>query len=375
MAESRNNTTSLLDLPTDVICTELPQAIVSSSDATNIMKTLSSTYTGFYSLFQSELDKRAAQQLLTYVLKPTQANLEKAKKMYIANPRLLFIEATAYEYAAGLDDNLKNVYRKVQASPIRAMAGAGDIWLLKEVIETDEFKKYVDAKSKKTAHELAADEINKQFPAGFDFPPSTYDFDPLIAEITYDQSLIQNGIPSDVTESLLAQFRKDFLPNTVVTSGHFFNLNELVRAFELYNANWRLWQGNQLSLFWRQVVGYFEGLVSGVVGEVISQGIMNVLDGKLPVRQFDFKDDVTGKKELYFPHSDSTPRLVRSFGVDSYFIGGWWDFPLRAGHVSRLIVVTNLMSSISSELGRIYGALVETANQHRRLQTVSGKAV
>lgn len=41
--------------------------------------------------------------LLSYVL---QCNAEAAKKMYTANLRLLFIEATTKEYAAGLDEHL-----------------------------------------------------------------------------------------------------------------------------------------------------------------------------------------------------------------------------------------------------------------------------
>lgn len=151
MSESRNNPINLLELPVDVLGTALPQAIMSLDGSTQIIATLSGTCQSLNSFFQPELDQRAAQQLLSLVLKPTEENVKKAKKMYTANPRLLFIEATAYEYAAGLDDQLKNVHRTVKASPIRAMAGAGDRWLLKEVIETDEFKQYVDPVSKKNS--------------------------------------------------------------------------------------------------------------------------------------------------------------------------------------------------------------------------------
>ena len=214
-SESENDALNILNLPDEIVLA-IPNS-VSENTATKIMLTLSSSSDALYRLFQPELDKQAAQQLLSLVLKPTQENLEKAKKMWTANPRLLFIEATAEEYAAGLDENLKNVHRKVKASPIRAMAGAGDIWLLKEVIETDEFKKYVDPASNKSAYELAAAEMKKQFPNGFNFPPSTYDFDPLIDAITNDQSLFNNNAPSDVTKALIAQFRKDFLPDTAIT--------------------------------------------------------------------------------------------------------------------------------------------------------------
>jgi hypothetical protein len=357
MSESRNKAIGLLDLPIEIPTAALPRVIESYDDQTKVMAALSSTCKPLYGFFQPELDQRAAQQLLSLVLKPTKANLEKAKKMYTVNPRLLFIESMGEEYAAGLDENLKNIHRIVKASPIQAMAGAGDRWLLKEVIETDEFKKYVNPASKKTANELATAEIKKQFPNGFDFPPSTYDFGPLIDAITNDQSLIQHNVPSAATEELLAQFRKDFLPDAVVTSGHFFNLNELVRAFELYDANWQPWNGNQLSLFWRQVIGYFEGLVSGVTGEVISQGIMNVIDGKPPHRQYDFKNYVTDKKESYFPlTADPTSRLGLTFGVDSDTAGG------GMGAAWLAAAVTKLMSSNNNELGRIYATLAATTN-------------
>jgi hypothetical protein len=348
MSESRNEAISFLDLPLEIATEAIPRVIKSYDDQTKFMASLSNTCKPLYSFFQQELDQRAAQQLLTLVLQPMQANLEKAKKMYRANPRLLFIESIAEEYAAGLDEELKNVHRVVKASPIRAIAGSGDRWLLKEVKETEEFKHYIDPVSKKSAYELAADEIKKQFPNGFDFPPSTYDFGLLIDAITHDQSLIQHNVPSDVTEALLAQFRKDFLPDTVVTSGHFFNLNELERASEIYNANFgpqSPWQGNQLSLFWCKVVGYFEGLVTGVVGEVISQGIMNVIDGNPPKRQYDFHNYKSGNDKSFFPLTDDpSTRLGLSFGVDSYYHD-----------------LTKLTSSNYNDRGRIYAGLAAAA--------------
>lgn len=168
-----------------------------------------------------------------------------------------------------------------------------------------------------------------------------------------DQSLIQHNVPSNVTKAL-AKFRKDFLPDTVVTSGHFFNLNELERALELSDANWRPWNRHQLSLFWRQVIGYFEGLVSGVTGEVISQGIVNIIDGKEPRRQYDFHNYVTNKTALYFPlTNDPTDRLGLSFGVECYY---------GKGRSSQGWPRSDWLLDMNNDLGQIYAALAATVN-------------
>lgn len=356
MSKSRNEEIDLLKLPLDITTEALPRVIESDDDQIKVMAALSSTCHTLHNVFQPKLDVK---RLLELILKPTKENLEKAKKMYCANPGLLFIESIGKEYAAGLDENFKNIHRVVKASPIRAMAGAGDIWLLKEVIETDAFKNYVDPVSKKSANELAADEIKKQFPDGFDFPPSKYHYDPLIAAITNDRLLIQHYILSDATKALLVEFRKHFLPDTV-TSGHFFNLNHLVSAGEIYAENWSLdssWSMTQLRFFWCEVIGYFQGLVTGVVGEVISQGILNVIDGNAPRRQYEFRNGVSGKKESYFPLAeDPRSRLGLYFGVDSDRVGFGREGAVEIG-ISNY---KNLMSSNKSELERIYAALAAT---------------
>jgi hypothetical protein len=80
MSESRNEAISLLVLPLKIATEAIPRVIRSYDDQTKFMASLSSTCKPLYSFFQRELDQRAAQQLLTLVLKPTKANLKKAKK-------------------------------------------------------------------------------------------------------------------------------------------------------------------------------------------------------------------------------------------------------------------------------------------------------
>src|SRR4029079_14466091 len=120
----------LLDLPTDIL--RHMTSLFLDEEATQIKRKLSMTCKPLYSFFQQDLAKRDAQRLLTYVL---QGDARKAKKMYEANPQLLFLEATAKDYAAGLDEHGKPVPRIVSDSPFKAAARAGDIWMLQEMKE------------------------------------------------------------------------------------------------------------------------------------------------------------------------------------------------------------------------------------------------
>lgn len=330
MSGGRKNSINLLDLPSEILTHALPNTVKPYLDQTRFIATLSSTCKSISLFFQPALGQRAAQCLLSLVLKPTQANLEKAKKIVTINPKLLFVESVATEFAAGLlavdtsGNTLRNVHRTVKASPIRAIVGAGDRWLLEELLLTKEFKQY--AMSNKSTYALIANEIKKQFPNGFDFPSSTYDFGPLVKAINEDPFLRQgSNLPSKNTNLLVMQFWKHFLPNTIITNGHFFNFNELVKAFEIYDEylnKKKQWNSKQQSLYWRAVIGYLEGLVTGVLGQVISQGIMNVVNGNPPKRIYDFYNVVTKTEQSYFPLASSMHRLGTTFAVESN-LGDW----------------------------------------------------
>lgn len=315
MAKSRHDTVNILNLPDEMIVGI--RNMVSANTSTEVMKTLSSTCSTLYNFFKPDLDQQAAQQLLTYVI---HGDVKNAQKMYIANPRLLFIESTAKEYAAGIDEegNSTHCHRIVRVTPLRAMAGCGDIWMLEALLDSDELKQYVDIATNKSGMALAAEQILQQFPNGFDYPLSTYHFKPIIDAIINDQQLIQSGIPSEALHQLLVQFRKDFMPG-LVTSGHFFNLNELVRAFELFDEN-RPWEIKQGSLFWREIIGYLERLVTGIDAQVISQGILHVIEAQNPARCFDVTQNFVRKVNVsYFPLDlNPTLRLGLSGAVDSW---------------------------------------------------------
>lgn len=309
---------SFLDFPSDI--QRVIPSVARDAEATKIKRKLSMSCKSLYCFFQLDLDKSDAQRLLSYVL---QGNAAEAKKMYEANPRLLFIEATAQEYAAGLDEHGEPVYRMETESPFKAAARAGDIWLLKDMKE--QFGKVLNQSSDKRFDTLAEAQLAEVFPAGFEYPPSTYDFKDLVQAITHDPILInathfvKPGQASPNTEKVLAEFRKDFLPGSKKV-GYHFNLNELIKACEIYNSNYSQWNPYQAAVFWGQVVGYLERLVSACDAQALCQGIKNILDGKPLERSFNLDLYVNNeeKKISYYPLVvDPSCYLGGTFAVDS----------------------------------------------------------
>jgi hypothetical protein len=170
------------------------------------------------------------------------------------------------------------VHRIVKSTPFKAALGTGD----KELYEfmSQHFDKVVykdeDDDIIETGIQRAQTQIQEQFPHGFDYPPVEDEFMSLMTEIVNaiatDQAFINNDTPSEATQAVLKKFRDYFLP-TEVTQGHHFNLNYLLEAIKLYNQKWNIWNENQLSLFWCQVIGYLERLVPGVDAQAFCQGL------------------------------------------------------------------------------------------------------
>lgn len=294
---------------------------------------VSKTCFDLYVASKEPRDKEAAKQLLKYILQPTAENVENAVKMFTNLPRLLFIEATAPAYAAGIDETGNAVCQIIKASPYRAVLGAGDEDLLNRMKahfdKVQNFGATADNPQGKTGWEVAREQFYQQFPNGIvAYPESIYDFNVLAAAITHDPILAHNEYnpaivknPSEATKALLVQFRNDFLPKEVVTSGHHFNLNHLLKAFEVYNAHWEQWNWNQRSLFWCQVIGYVERLVPAVDAQAFCQGLYYLLEQKQPLqRGFKVENWDNNGPTSYFPCSAGAVGLGFGFGI--YIAGG-----------------------------------------------------
>jgi hypothetical protein len=264
---------------------------------------------------QPDLDKRAAKQLMEYVLNPTPANIAKAKAMIAANPKIMFIRTQGYETASGIEEYFdatgqaatRAVHRKIIGSPFQAALGAGDKELYKYMA------KYFDRVEDGVA--LAQNQIQERFPNGFDYPASDYDFSTIINAITNDQTLASDNNPSDATQKTLKKLRKDFLP-TDVTQGHHFNLNHLVKAFDTYNQQFNNWNWNQRSLFWCQVIGYLERFVPVVDAQAFCQGLYYLLEQKqLQARALSLYNYQSSSDITYYPVNSTPAGLGFDFGI------------------------------------------------------------
>lgn len=344
------NKLSLLNLPLEVIEHIAKQA--SPYESRQIKAALSETCRYQHAFFQPQLD---AEKLLRYVL---QGKAAEAKAMYEANPELLFMETSSKDYAAGIDKDGKAVHRVIEGSPFRAALGAGDYRMLEDMLTY--VGRVVDRKGNQIGHQLAAEQTVQQFPNGVDYPASTYDFGPLVAAITTDPELIAERTARLATKEVLQQFRNDFMPG-VVSVGHHFNLNELIKACEVYNQNFNPWNSKQLSFFFSQVIGYLERLLPTVDAQVLCQGIANMTEGNKPMeRKLDLTNYVTNNTISYYPlDADLACRLGVHLGVDTYYWPGGACAWGRCGCVWRRIL-GELMSSKSSRLGELYTALAPT---------------
>ncbi|EKD70596.1 MAG: hypothetical protein ACD_46C00484G0014 [uncultured bacterium] len=166
-------------------------------------------------------------------------------------------------------------------------------------------------------------QYNEQFPNGVKDAPCDFDFSPLVAAITND--MVANHQPNAKTEEELKKFRDYFTPKAtdVKIYGKHFNMQNLIKAFEIYNNNYTSWSGDQLSLFWRQVIGYLQRLVPACYAQAFCQGLYHVVEEKKPLER-SFKLD----NAVYYPlDRDPKFQLGKYFGVFSYR----WAYVVVAG--------------------------------------------
>lgn len=159
-----------------------------------------------YTFFKPQDDQDAAKKLLTHVL---HGNLEKVLQILDERPELLFIEASAEEWASGFENETEiPVHRIVKLSPLQAMAAAGDIEMLYISINRIP-SNYRDKKPQEHKLVLAVKQLHQQFPNGFNYPESQYDFVKLAKVISDDKQLMNFGEPDDNTITAIKKSEKN----------------------------------------------------------------------------------------------------------------------------------------------------------------------
>ena len=256
--------------------------------ATREMAKLSITCKPFHAFFQPEVDKR---KLLIAVL----LGYEK-EAVFIAkrNPELFFIKATANDYAMDLEGNCRTIE---DWSPYQAMFGTMDGKMLQETMPFLDI--YLNTITNGQA--LARKQREEKFPNGLNYPPSEYDFMPLIQIIDNDHSLIESGKPSSDTLKALDKFRLDFKPDNVKI-GHHFNMNHFIKIHHIYDNIWQKWSRNQYQhlFFEKFVFGFFNRLLTAPYLQRACQGICTNEYPQLQ-RGFEIMNNSTGQINSVVP--------------------------------------------------------------------------
>lgn len=245
-------------------------------------KSLASVYAtcrGTHTLFREPVIKR---KLLQHVVRGEQVQ---AEDIIRNQPELLFIADRVTDYSGRTFTHV---------TPITAAYGADDVDMLKMMF------KYLDKSSK----DKAIHHINEKFPE--EIESKSYDFSPLVVAIAADENV----------EATLAQFRNNFAPRTIEKGKH-FNMKILLAAYQVYNDNRGQWSDEQCSLFFRQVIGYFQRLLPACYAQAYCQGLYSVTDGGKPLQR-----DLKLKNEKFFyPSKNSHSGLGFEFGVYSFSYG------------------------------------------------------
>lgn len=279
---------------------------------------------------KKKFEAKQAKKILECVLFPHKENIDKLKAMAKTMPQCFFIKATAQDQAMDLAGNRRTIE---DWSPYQAMFGTSDNDLLAEL--KDDLDKYLA--TIEDGNKFARDQVKEKFPnafdedgKGFDFPPSAHTdkFERIATAISADQQLKNTGIPSSATQALLVQLQTEFKPG-VVKTGHHFNMNDVIKAREIYDANFMPWDDNQLRFFSKNVIGFLQRLETGVYLQSDRTGLVDLVgDNKKPLQRdyevVNYVLDVNGKKKtvlLPLAVADSVSVLGKDFVVESYYGG------------------------------------------------------
>ncbi|HAU0673210.1 TPA: hypothetical protein JBG80_12150 [Legionella pneumophila] len=235
----------------------------------------------------SELNPRAAQKLLTHVVKGEQA---KAQAMIEKNPGLLLIKAKAIDYSG----------RTIIGTAFQGALGAGDKPMWEMMLPY--FKDLKEGEALRQFHE--------QFPHGIEDEVSAQElkdyYNAIASAIIHDED---HGL------SVIAGFRKEITSQKEITQGKHFNLQHLLAAYQAYAANFNAftnWENRDL--FWQKVIGYVQRQMTAYDAQIYCSGVANVLDNKKSLaRTLEFFDGQT-----FFPLVDDSG-LGFEFACFSYY--------------------------------------------------------
>mgnify|MGYP006921733590 CR=1 FL=1 len=215
------------------------------------------------SVIYSELNQRAAQKLLTHVVKGEQ---DKAQAMIEKKPELLLIRTQAVDYSG----------RTIIGTAFQAALGAGDKPMWEMMLPY--FKSLEEGE--------AIRQFDEQFPNGIEDTPAS--------ELKAYYNAIALAIINDKGNglSVIEGFRKEITCHKEITQGKHFNLQHLIAAYQAYIDNFNaLGNWANRDLFWRKVIGYVQRQMTAYDAQIHCSGVQGVLDnGSSFSRTFDLSN-------------------------------------------------------------------------------------
>ena len=307
--------------------------------------------------------KRQAKELCQAVV---YGNYDKVKEMLDKNPRLVFYKARVQDYSFYEEEeekdekgNKKRIYRESEGTALQLALGAEDISRDAHPDEgiADLIKSYF-VKAYHNNEAAAQAEITKQFQEQYPekaFPeyyeadekkreeilkskntnnPDLIAVEEIVQAISDSKAINETDLNQDkILQAAFKQFRKHFKPKDVIVSGKQFNMQMLIRAFELYDQKFDKmggkWDSAKNMYFWQKVIGYIQRFLPACYASAFCQGLYDVVDeNEKLVRSLRFYDGAA-----YYP-LDSVPasRLgynwgavgaVDAAGVRGLRAGGW----------------------------------------------------
>jgi len=235
------------------------------------------------------------------------------------------------------------------ATPLDVAYTNGDPQMCNMIIE--HFKKIENGPS------IASKQLEERFPESKEEEEKqVYDFNPLIDVIDLHPQLDLANHPDDI-KTILDQFHNDFAPKTF-KKGRNLTINDLLRAFTVYNEKFKGWNSSQRDFFWRYIIGFIESRIPACDMQAFCQQLNDVakkgqkLDRKY-VMVWDnrqnpgdsipfYSTDLNSHSGLGFSLAVHTNVFVFATGGCSPVATRTWD-PLRVG-VLKTYVEQKLMS-------------------------------
>lgn len=208
---------------------------------------------------------------------------------------------------------------------------------------------------------MTKEEMTCQYQAIFPQGHETYFKAQTPFDFSHIVATISNSSDDDVKKALslelpnntklwgeLQQFRSDFTKRSYQET--VFNPQHLIKAFELYDSQFEKWNWDQRDLFWRQVIGYVQRFLPANIAMDFAQGLYDRVENKeKSKRSFKF---TYGAGSIFPLAFDCLSGLGYEYGSGRVGVVGGGVRAVCAGGRAGA-VITKLMSSKNSELGRI----------------------